>query len=534
MKKRSLVILISILLAAIACGLFAKLGIFGQRYLGICVTDEGTLETLSAGKEFIPAYDSILIDGNPICYDEGQGIVYITQNLENAGWEGALTAGDGMLFFEKNEAFKDKASAIADGTAFGLWYISGDSFFNCSVVFSGMPIMSLNSMWEIGEDEWGGSMELYDRYRVGLEYQATPANYHYRGAYSLKYDKKSYKLNLSDEKLSLCGLRKDDDWILNALYDDIGLIRNATCYRLWNELTTSNSVDGDVTCECEFIELVVNHEYLGVYLLQDRIDKKKTGVTDEDYLYKQKDWVRPTDENDVHGSDYGRAFDVKWPLDAEEDNSTKHVAKEPMKEFMKDTYYPGRSDATYDEICDELYLDNAIDYLIYSMVLYAGDNLYKNSYFGAIHQEDDSYRFYEIPWDLNSTFGILRGYSMETGRAADGDCWNYVGETLYRKNPKEFGALVKERYEELRSSVLSEENMKGVAEEYIDYTVNTGAYGRNLEKYPQFDSGDATYDYEKIWSRDEMMTFIDERMAFLDEYMEKVGNGEVILTDDEE
>ncbi|GAH29830.1 unnamed protein product, partial [marine sediment metagenome] len=54
-------------------------------------------------------------------------------------------------------------------------------------------------------------------------------------------DKKSYRLQLS-QRISILGMRKDDDWVLMGLFLDYTRIRTKMCFDLYKSLQTSKHI----------------------------------------------------------------------------------------------------------------------------------------------------------------------------------------------------------------------------------------------------------------------------------------------------
>lgn len=75
---------------------------------------------------------------------------------------------------------------------------------------------------------------------------------------------KSYKIEFVN-KHEILGMPKDRDWALIANYADKTLMKNYLMYHL------STKLDAYYAPRCEFAELYLNKEYLGVYLLSETI-----------------------------------------------------------------------------------------------------------------------------------------------------------------------------------------------------------------------------------------------------------------------
>ena len=91
-----------------------------------------------------------------------------------------------------------------------------------------------------------------------------------RGSSSQGLSKKPYGLttlesdNASNNNVSLLGMPKENDWILNSLAFDPSLLRDYLSYSLSRQM-------GNYAPRTVFCEVVVNNEYRGLYLLQEKI-----------------------------------------------------------------------------------------------------------------------------------------------------------------------------------------------------------------------------------------------------------------------
>ena len=92
-----------------------------------------------------------------------------------------------------------------------------------------------------------------------------------RGKNSFTYTKKPYEFKL-EEKAPLGGMHKDRTWILLANYVDASMLRNQITLDLCREIGLPYSV------HCAPADVWVNGEYLGLYLLTEKIQIKKHRV----------------------------------------------------------------------------------------------------------------------------------------------------------------------------------------------------------------------------------------------------------------
>jgi len=115
-----------------------------------------------------------------------------------------------------------------------------------------------------GENVRNNVTDPYNHYngKIGIEI---------RGQSSQMFPMKSYGIELRDAlggsfEKSLFGMPKEADWVLYAPYTDKTLMRNFLAYIMSNEL-------GRWAAHCRFVEVVVNGDYKGIYVLMERIKR---------------------------------------------------------------------------------------------------------------------------------------------------------------------------------------------------------------------------------------------------------------------
>ena len=97
-----------------------------------------------------------------------------------------------------------------------------------------------------------------------------------RGSSSQMFPKKQYGFEIYNDaeegiNVSLLGLPKEEDWILNAPYTDKSLIRNALAYKWGSAL-------GNYAPRTKFCEVVINGAYKGVFKLTEKIKRDNNRV----------------------------------------------------------------------------------------------------------------------------------------------------------------------------------------------------------------------------------------------------------------
>lgn len=145
-----------------------------------------------------------------------------------------------------------------------------------------------------------------------------------RGNSTWYYPKKPYRIKF-DEKTSLFGWPENKSWVLLALYQDFSNIKDYAAFAL------AAATGGDAFVpHAQHVELYLNGEYMGLYLLTDQVDENagRTGVEEDfapdatqvpflvewdEYAYDEGtegvDWFRIVNEDSGVTSYYA----VKYP-----------------------------------------------------------------------------------------------------------------------------------------------------------------------------------------------------------------------------
>src|SRR5688572_1076543 len=94
-----------------------------------------------------------------------------------------------------------------------------------------------------------------------------------RGSSSQMFPKKQYGIELADVngdgvEASLLDLPAEEDWILFAPYNDKSLMRDVLAYKLGRD-------QGRYAPRTKYCELVLNGEYMGIYVLIEKIKRDR-------------------------------------------------------------------------------------------------------------------------------------------------------------------------------------------------------------------------------------------------------------------
>ena len=79
--------------------------------------------------------------------------------------------------------------------------------------------------------------------------------------------------------VSLLGMRDDDDWNLQAMFNEPLRIRNRSCFEIWDNIYTlpykEEEPDAVAGIKMKYSDLFLNNEYLGIFAVGERIDRKQ-------------------------------------------------------------------------------------------------------------------------------------------------------------------------------------------------------------------------------------------------------------------
>ena len=115
----------------------------------------------------------------------------------------------------------------------------------------------------------------------GTEISEYTAGIRGRGNTTWKYyPKKPYRIKF-EEKVSVFGETKNKSWVLLALYNDFSIVKDRLAFTMADALGTDVFVPS-----YNYVELYINGEYNGLYLMTDQVDENKgrAGVKDDDVL----------------------------------------------------------------------------------------------------------------------------------------------------------------------------------------------------------------------------------------------------------
>lgn len=514
-QKLFLLLLCICLLGPIMAGYI--LGRTGRMQLTVPVVSYEKIQDVTKGMQEYDVRPALSFGGHAAAYDSVEDIYYITQNMDGGSFGGALSSVEGRLLWPYDEYFTRFEDAISQGHVFSLYCVDDRENRYCSyrVVFTGMPIMVIDTL-DGGEIKGGreGVMRLFDWKFSADSYRESSCYAAIRGNTSIGYPKKGYKLKL-DEKMSLLGMRRDEDWILTALYDDAGLIHTKFAHDVWQDIAKSNGVKKDDGTRMEYLELFSNDVYLGVYGLIERIDAKELSLTQGDILYKCVGYEEDrTDNRLTFGLE--EAFDIKYPA------QYGMYEYRQLNEYL-DIFNHMTDREDYEKARSMINMENYVDHNIFTLFAYGCDNyVRKNNFYLACpnnRKEEPAYTFIMIPWDLNATWGNVQVVDMTCNNTLympevieDPNLWCLDVKQLFQCYPDEIAEETYARWSTLREDILTKDRLWGMLDEDFSYLHASGAYERNYRRWPE------GMDY---WKEDYIYEYVEGRLIWLDTYFKE-------------
>ncbi len=444
-------------------------------------------------------------NGQRAAVDLPSSTIYIAQDIQQGTQPqellGSLRVNSAgvRLSFAPDEAFADLAAAVEAGHAFKLNAQYGsDKYMQYDLVFTTLPVLRIDGD-AIGKNEKGkdicqGSMCLWTpmdpetgRYSV----RKSAALWNVRGGWSATLDKTPFKLSLKKQSgenkdLSLAGLGADDDWILNPMNLDDTKLKEKLFSTLWNR--RAEQVDwNEKMSRGEYVEVVINQEYWGLFQLQRRVDGKFLDLGEEDILLKSG--------SNLSAATLQEAYEIV------------HTAKTEEETYgLMQNFFLGKDG-------DLLNMDNFLDVNLFFQWASAMDNIQKNIFY-HLKSGEDGYRMHLLPWDTDMSWGTVWKdeaggfvYDFEASRQNTTLRQEYAWMQQYHPD---LNRQMAKRWLELRETLLTMENMTAVLQQEQLVLDRSGAQKRDTERWGLY--------YEGKDSSENLYRSIEARLAWVDAY----------------
>ena len=357
---------------------------------------------------------------------------------------------------------------------------------------------------------------------VGQINRMTDQTFHFNGSVGIERhgstsqflsDKKPYSVEIrdlagQDSAVALLGLPKESDWVLVAPYSDKSLMRDAMIYQLAGSMMAWAP-------RTRFCEVVLNGDYLGVYVLTEKIkrDKNRVNITKSDLTATMGDaltggYILKIDKSTGNLTGFSTGFSSVYSnLASNPNNKTFFQYEYPSLDDIKPAHktyiqtavgdmeramslgQPSFSDPSvgYPKYWD---VASLVDFFIVNELARNVDGYRLSTYFYKDKNSLDA-KFKMGPvWDFNiglgnadyCSGGNTSGWAVDFNTVCPGDNWgipfwwrNLMADANFKKQ-------IKARWIQLRTNQLSNVRVNGMIDS-MSAVVNE-AQVRNFKKWP--------------------------------------------------
>lgn len=529
--------------------------------------------------DLTPYVGEVTFDGRPLVYDAtSQTYLYSLSETLRGGGDlvatcryglearpytlsiGGVDVASGADFtFTLNPGVMTTTLTVKDA--------AGKSVMRAKLAFTFLPIVEIglnyceHERYSLGTLRVSYDPDLDEDDDESGSNQQLSAVFKYRGATASRFDKKSYAVKLrerngTDYDRKFFGLRNDNNWILDAAAIDPSLMRNRVATDLWNSYSHKPYYKAEVKNERtgtrgRFVEVVLNGEYLGLYCMTEKMDRKQVKAMKQEKaadgtiiqhgsVYKSTEWKYETfmghdlddhtyprrDPEDYEsynamGAETWRGWEIKYP-----DYESQPIDWGPLYNCVNFTATQGGT-KFYEGFSTYWDLEQVRDYYLLLELLLATDNHGKNMFLINYDQQaaTDAQRMAIGVWDLDGVFGIRwDGSTWVTQPDQDFEKFLWANEhgthvLFYRlKAVKSFNwtNALAARYAKLRHGDFDPESLKRRFTDYLELISESGADAREAKRWGRTPFLYSTHD-NMAGAVSYVCDWIDRRVAYLDE-----------------
>lgn len=456
----------------------------------------------------------IKINSIDVPYDKNNNIYYFSINSysQNARMNFKLNCKNKNFIINNQKNTFDIKANLSGENKILIW--DDNNYFETKLIFSILPIVNIYTE---------NSTDPIDSY-TNIDFQIIDgsymtrkksADYNYesngaikiRGGTSRWLPKKSLRITLNEKK-TLLDMRKDEDWILDALYTDVSKIRNKFVSDFWNDINNNQTVNNDL--HAEFVEMFINDSYMGLYTLKEPVDQKTVNIDEDGVIIKniayKSGFINANPNHDYYINNYDSInFDSKEILNYEMSYPKNYNQYKLFFKKINESLKISDMDESLDKT---VYMDNLINYNLMIVMTLSVDNLGKNIIYSLNNGED---KFLLTPWDLDLSLGATFDehppiYSKLIPNSYNED--EYIREILYEDANIYYSKLVK-RYWKLRKEIYNEESINKYLDYYKKVLNDSKATIRDSKKW---------YEYDVEKEIEYIRTWILKRIDYLDGY----------------
>jgi len=215
-----------------------------------------------------------------------------------------------------------------------------------------------------------------------------------QGMTNAELPKKGYRLELST-RISLLDMRKDDDWILFAMFLDYPRMRIKLSFDLWRSLESSKLTAK--LPKSEYISLYINGEFKGLYLLAEKNDRRLFNL-DNAQNNLNSSLILQAKSYEVLKQYRFNVWQQDWP---NENDGIKDKILTELTRFIintTDEEFFNSKKGIYSKF-DKL---NLVDFFLFNY-FQAHTDFWSNNFY--IVRNTYPSKFFLVPWDFDGCFG---------------------------------------------------------------------------------------------------------------------------------
>tara|TARA_B100000575_G_scaffold288375_1_gene288301 strand:- start:13435 stop:14814 length:1380 start_codon:yes stop_codon:yes gene_type:complete len=341
-------------------------------------------------------------------------------------------------------------------------------------------------------------------YNIGIEIRGSSSQMFPKISYGFESKNNDYSEEMD---IALGGFPEEEDWILYGPYSDKSLIRNKLSFDLSNAI-------GYPASRTKFYDLNLNGDFMGVYVLMEKIKRDKNRVDisktnddalDSGYIIKID---KPTGDGELCSTCYDESFSFRSNFDKNGNSSESsniffiyHYPKpdnitDEQKDFIFSIVnefetnllsdYFDDPEIGYESLID---IDSFIDFFIINE-LTKNPDAYRLSTF--LNRDTMGKLKMGPVWDFNLAFGNVdycdgmntEGWVYNFNSICPSDFWQVPFWWNRLMESDNFKSKLKNRWVSLRLNQLSNTSIFNMINHYNEYLNSNKSISRNFNKWP--------------------------------------------------
>ena len=467
-----------------------------------------------------PLVTALENNGMPLAYDAENNVFYCTIGVghEEEWPEVHLTAPGAKgvrLQFVDDYSYDWCGEAVSEGYSYEIIAYTETEYDYCNIVFTGLPQVCLYTNGEEITTEDSNIRVTVAVY--GEEVVDSTARVHLRGASTLLFKKKSYKIeftrerNGSSQKITqeIPAFGTADEVALLACRHDETKMRDKLNWDMWAELAQDNESFG--ARRTGYVEVFLDTEYVGVYLMIEPVDvKDEIALAGHDHV---------TTDSVYRTAALNFSRDREYYRHPHRGNAGYELYYAPVSADTFDKRFDGLM--PYIELTkiedDEEFVRRSleiidVDSMLRHVLLMQGaaiaDNFFNNMFIWSYHKPDGNVEYKFSLWDLDMSWGFERD---EIGEEYERWLFFPVADRMLNLDAGGIRQKAYDMWQEMRQGIFSMEWLENRVDLYTRMIGGSGALMRDATKWGNYMTYPDGY---------ELITFANIRWPIIDQAME--------------